>query len=70
MDTPSYLPIQVINSQQVTTKGRCSKNVASTRLAYKMTFEQVGLFEKGKLGGIKTSLWIECLRNTDTTEHI
>ena len=28
------------------------------------------LFEKGKCGGIKTSLWIDCLRNTDTAERI
>jgi hypothetical protein len=44
--------------------------VASTRRAFKTALEQVGLFEKGKCGGIKTSLWIKCLRNTDTSERI
>jgi predicted metal-binding protein len=66
---PSRLPRQVINSQ-ATANGRCSKNVASTKCAYKMALEEAGLFEKGKCGGIKTSLWIECLRNTDTAEKI
>jgi hypothetical protein len=32
--------------------------------------EQVGLCKRGKCGGIKTSLWIKCLRNTDTVECI
>jgi hypothetical protein len=32
--------------------------------------EDAGLFEKGKCGGIKTNLWIDCLRNTDTAERI
>ena len=66
---PSRLPRQVINSQ-ATANGRCSKNVASTKRAYKMALEEAGLFEKGKCGGIKTTLWIECLRNTDTAERI
>jgi len=66
---PSRLPRQVINSQ-ATANGRCSKNVASTKRAYKMALEEAGLFEKGKCGGIKTSLWIDCLRNTDTAERI
>ena len=66
---PSRLPRQVINSQ-ATANGRCSKNVASTKRAYKMALEEAGLFEKGKYGGIKTSLWINCLRNTDTAERI
>ena len=66
---PSRLPRQVINSQ-ATASGLCSKNVASTKRAYKMAIEDAGLFEKGKCGGIKTSLWIDCLRNTDTTEWI
>jgi hypothetical protein len=66
---PSCLPRQVINSQ-VTANGRCSKIVASTKCAYKLALEEAGLFEKGKCGGIKTSLWIDCLRNTDTTERI
>ena len=35
-----------------------------------MALEQSGLFKKGKSGGIKTSLWIECLRNTNTAESI
>jgi hypothetical protein len=35
-----------------------------------MALEEAGLFEKGKCGGIKTSLWIDCLRNTDTAERI
>jgi hypothetical protein len=35
-----------------------------------MALEAAGLFEKGKCGGIKTSLWIDCLRNTDTAERI
>jgi hypothetical protein len=26
--------------------------------------------QDGKCGGIKTSLWMECLRNTDTAECI
>jgi hypothetical protein len=38
---PSCLPRQVINSQQATANGRCSKNIASTRRAYKMAFEEV-----------------------------
>jgi hypothetical protein len=42
---PSCFPRQVINSQ-ATMNGRCSKNVASTRRAYKMALEKVGLFEK------------------------
>jgi hypothetical protein len=66
---PSHLPRQVINSQ-ATANGRCSKNVASTKRAHKMALEEAGLFEKGKCGGIKTSLWIDCLRNTDTAEGI
>jgi hypothetical protein len=66
---PSRLPRQVINSQ-ATANGRCSKNVASTKRAYKMALEDAGLFKKGKCGGIKTSLWIDCLRNTDTAERI
>jgi hypothetical protein len=65
----SHLPRQVINSQ-ATANGRCSKNVASTKHAYKMALEEVGLFEKGKCGEIKTSLWIKCLKNTDTAERI
>ena len=35
-----------------------------------MALEDAGLFEKGKYGGIKTSLWIDCLKNTDTAERI
>jgi hypothetical protein len=35
-----------------------------------MALEVAGLFEKGKCGGIKTSLWIDCLRNTETAERI
>ena len=35
-----------------------------------MALEEAGLFEKGKCGGIKTSLWIDCLKNTDTAERI
>ena len=36
-----------------------------------MALEEAGLFEKGKCGGIKTSLWIDCrLKNTDTAECI
>jgi hypothetical protein len=67
---PSCLPRQVINSQ-ATANGRCSKNMASTKWAYKMALEeQVGLFETGKCGGIKTSMWIKCLKNTDTAERI
>jgi hypothetical protein len=66
---PSCLPRQVINSQ-ATANGQCSRNVASTKRAYKMALEEAGLFEKGKCGGIKTSLWIDCLKNTDTVEHI
>ena len=66
---PSRLPRQVINSQ-ATANGRCSKNVASTKGAYKMALEETGLFKKGKCGGIKTSLWINCLRNTDTAKRI
>ena len=66
---PFHLPIQIINSQ-TTANGRCLKKVASTRRAYKMALKQVGLFEKGKSGGIKTSVWIECLRNPDTAERI
>jgi hypothetical protein len=66
---PSRLPRQVINSQ-ATANGRYSKNVASTKRAYKMALEATGLFEKGKYGGIKTSLWTDCLRNTDITERV
>ena len=35
-----------------------------------MALEEEGLFEKGKCGEIKTSLWIKCLKNTDTAERI
>ena len=38
--------------------------------AYKMGLEEVGLFETGNSAKIKASLWIECLRNTDTAECI
>ena len=66
---PSRLPRQVINSQ-ATANGRCSKNVASTKREYKMALEDAGLFEKGKCGGTKTSMWIDCLKNIDTAERI
>ena len=35
-----------------------------------MALEVAGLFEKGKCGGIKTSLWIDCLRNTDIEANL
>jgi hypothetical protein len=35
-----------------------------------MALEEAGLFKKGKCGGIKTSLWIDCLKNTDTAKRI
>jgi hypothetical protein len=67
---PARLPRQVINSQ-ATAQGKCSRNVASTKRAYKMALEKVGLFEKGKNSmKIMTNLWIDCLKNTDTSDHI
>ena len=35
-----------------------------------MALEKVSLFEKGNNAGIKTSEWIECLRDPDTAERI
>ena len=57
---PARLPRQVINSQ-ATAQGKCSRNVASTKRAYKMALEKVGLFEKGNSMKITTNLWIDCL---------
>jgi hypothetical protein len=65
---PARLPRQVINSQ-ATAQGKCSRNVASTKRAYKMALEKVGLFEKGNSMKITTNLWIDCLtKNTDTSD--
>ena len=66
---PARLPRQVINSQ-ATAQGKCSRNVASTKRAYKMALEKVGLFEKGNSMKITTNLWIDCLKNTDTSDRI
>ena len=73
---PSHLPIQVINSQ-ANANGNCLQNViVSTRRAYKMVLEKAGLCKRQCIGesrslqkainqGIKTSEWIQCLRNPD-----
>jgi hypothetical protein len=66
---PSNLPRQVVNSQAIM-NGKCSRNVASTKTAYKMALEKVGLFEKGNSMKITTNLWINCLTNTDTSDRI
>ena len=66
---PARLPRQVINSQ-ATAQGKCSRNVASTKRAYKMALEKVGLFEKGNSMKITMNLWIDCLQNTNTSDCI
>ena len=65
---PSRLPRQVVNSQ-ANANGRCSRNVATTKRAYKMALEKVGLCQNDK-GGITTQAWIEHLKNPDTAEII
>ena len=65
---PSRLPRQVVNSQ-ANANGRCSWNVATTKRAYKMALEKVGLCQNDK-GGITTQAWIERLKNPDTAEII
>jgi hypothetical protein len=44
---PSCFPRQVINSQ-ANANGNCSRNVATTKRAYKMALEKVGLRQNGK----------------------
>ena len=66
---PTCLPRQVTNSQAIV-QGKCSRNAASTKRAYKMALEKVGLFEKGNSKKITTNLLIECLKNTDTSDRI
>jgi hypothetical protein len=65
---PSRLPRQVVNSQ-ANANGSCSRNVATTKRAYKMALEKVGLSQNDK-GGITTQAWIERLKNPDTAEII
>jgi hypothetical protein len=66
---PACLPRQVINFQ-ASVQGKCLRNVASTKRAYKMALEKVGLFEKGNSMKITMNLWIDCLTNTDTSDRI
>ena len=65
---PSRLPRQVVNSQ-ANANGSCSRNVATTKRAYKMALEKVGLCQNEK-GGITTQAWIERLKHPDTAELI
>ena len=53
-------------------KGVCwyhSRNVATTKKAYKMALEKVGLCQNDK-GGITMQAWIERLKHPDTAELI
>ena len=65
---PSCLSRQVVNLQ-ANANGNCSWNVATTKRAYKMALEKVGLCQNDK-GGIMTQAWIERLKHPDTAELI
>ena len=58
---------QVVSSQAVA-QGKCSRDQQTTKRAYRDALKRAGLCDK--IGDIKTSEWIECLKAKETPDVI